>query len=112
MAPIKYKSLEMSCFEKDAASMPRVKQRRSPRRVYMGIFLAGLLFFVWGWNDADKRYKKLKEHGGPHKSASPYKAPKKNIWSDLDEDEFKDILAYLYTVPNDLNLTRTGKTGP
>jgi primary-amine oxidase len=36
-----------------------------------------------------------------------YKAPRENIWADLDDSEFQDILNYLYTVPNDLNLTRT-----
>jgi hypothetical protein len=35
-----------------------------------------------------------------------YVAQKKNIWSDLDGREFEDVLEFLYTVPNDLNLTR------
>lgn len=35
-----------------------------------------------------------------------YLAPKQNIWSDLSVSEFEQILEFLYTVPNDLNLTR------
>ena len=37
-----------------------------------------------------------------------YKAPRENIWADLNDSEFQDILNYLYTLPNGLNLTRTG----
>jgi hypothetical protein len=37
-----------------------------------------------------------------------YAAPKKNLWSDLDDDEFQDVLQFLYTTPNSLNLTRVG----
>jgi primary-amine oxidase len=37
-----------------------------------------------------------------------HKAPRENIWADLNDSEFQDILNYLYTVPNGLNLTRTG----
>jgi hypothetical protein len=42
-------------------------------------------------------------------SLENYNAPKTNIWSDLSDDEFDDVLGYLYNVPNDLNLTRVGK---
>jgi primary-amine oxidase len=35
-------------------------------------------------------------------------AARENIWADLNDSEFQDILHYLYTVPNGLNLTRTG----
>ena len=41
-----------------------------------------------------------------------YQAPRKNIWADLDDEEVDDVLKYLYTVPNDLNLTKVGKAGP
>lgn len=41
-------------------------------------------------------------------ASESYKATRENIWADLNDSEFQDILNYLYTVPNDLNLTRTG----
>lgn len=38
-----------------------------------------------------------------------YKALKRNIWSDLDDDEFDDLLDYLYSPGGKvLNLTRIG----
>jgi primary-amine oxidase len=47
-----------------------------------------------------------------HPASETYKAPRENIWADLDDSEFQDILDYLYNVPNDLNLTRTGNATP
>jgi primary-amine oxidase len=41
-----------------------------------------------------------------HPAVEVYHAPKKNIWSDLEVSEFEEILKFLYTVPNELNLTR------
>jgi hypothetical protein len=37
-----------------------------------------------------------------------YAAPKQNVWSDLSDAEFEDLLGFLYGVPNELNLTRVG----
>ena len=37
---------------------------------------------------------------------SEFHAPKANIWTDLDDVEFHDVLEFLLSKPNDLNLTR------
>jgi hypothetical protein len=114
MAPIKYKPIEMDGFEKDERPGSRYMKRRSPPKfVWAAVILFGTLFLAWGWNDAGKRLGEHEEHGGLYQNPKvAYKAPKKNVWADLDEDEFEDVLTYLYSVPNDLNLTRTGEAGP
>jgi hypothetical protein len=80
----------------------------NPWLICSGVFLfSSLLFFTlrsfskapqvplgW-WDDSDSE-----------PAVEAYKAPKKNIWSDLDNDEFDDVLKFLYNVPNELNLTR------
>ena len=37
---------------------------------------------------------------------SDFHALKANIWADLDDVEFDDVLEFLLSNPNDLNLTR------
>lgn len=112
MAPIRYQPLEM---DKEDTQIPRQKLRRYPSRLTVALVaLAGILLFSYGWQDhKNSPFSKHKEHGGPKQPChDSYKAAKKNIWADLDEEEFEDILTYLYTVPNDLNLTKSGKAGP
>ncbi|KAF2105040.1 copper amine oxidase [Rhizodiscina lignyota] len=57
---------------------------------------------------------KLPEH--PYQASRPTpdtchrcSAPRKNIWADLSEGEADELLEYLYSGPNDLNLTRSEK---
>lgn len=45
-----------------------------------------------------------------HPEFEVYHASKKNIWSDLEVSEFEEILDFLYTGPNNLNLTRAENT--
>lgn len=41
------------------------------------------------------------------KTTEKYEGPKQNIWSDLDDDEFDDVLYFLYGPEGKvLNLTR------
>lgn len=43
-------------------------------------------------------------------TAEKYESPKQNIWSDLDDDEFNDLLGFLYSSEGEvLNLTRVDK---
>jgi hypothetical protein len=79
--------------------------------VWVAGLLVAIVFLSWRWKDAaGKRYQ---EHGGmTGEPGTGYEAPKKNIWADLDENGFEDVLTFLYDVPNGLNLTRVGEAGP
>jgi hypothetical protein len=40
--------------------------------------------------------------------ATTFHAPRKNLWQDLNDSEVDDLLEFLYSSPNGLNLTRRG----
>lgn len=113
MASTKYERLEMERADKDetpSSIKSRPKPHRSlSKRVWILGFLIGIALFLWSLRDAKKRLDTYKK---PCKPTIGYKAPKINIWADLDEDELDDILTFLYEVPNKLNLTRPDKAGP
>jgi hypothetical protein len=49
------------------------------------------------------------KHSCGKESIEKYEAPKKNIWSDLNDNEFDDLLDFLYGPEGKiLNLTRVG----
>ena len=46
-------------------------------------------------------------HPGSSIKHESYRAPRKNIWADLDEKEATKLIRFLHTRPNDLNLTKS-----
>ncbi|KIW08636.1 uncharacterized protein PV09_00592 [Verruconis gallopava] len=106
MTPIKYVPLEGSASDVQERFSAGFRQRKSFRKyVWAFMLLAGVSFFVWNhWIHEEPQR--------PGRHVFGHYAPKTNIWADLDEAEFEDILTFLFEEPNDLNLTKKDKAGP
>lgn len=115
MAPIKYTPLETQPLENgnnlsELLKTRRTKQSTFSRKIAFAGFAVATLLFL-GWRSDHLKYPSI-ESTKQHQTPCSYSAPKKNIWADLDEQEYQDVLSYLYTVPNNLNLTAVKKAGP
>ena len=110
MAHTRYSPLKA---EKEILPIRNTRSRYSSKLTCSAAILSALILLGWFWTGDDLHFERSKEHGGLHKPViNGFKAPKKNIWADLDDDEVEDVLKFLYTVPNDLNLTKVDKAGP
>lgn len=109
MAPVKYMPLKQ-----DEIVETSQRVRKQPSKLVLTIvFIAGLSLLTLAWKSGGSSLGRTEEHGKLRQpSEYTFKAPRKNVWADLNDAEFDDILKYLYTVPNDLNLTKVGTAGP